>query len=66
MLLARADTDKAGAGMAASGRSIRHKFLRGAAAGYDGWVLVMLPLPEQEKLQRDIHSLTKVIKRTWA
>jgi hypothetical protein len=47
-----------------SGRSIRYKFLRGAAAGYDGWVLVMLP--EQKKLQRDIHSLTEVIKRTWA
>jgi hypothetical protein len=41
-----------------------YKFLRGAAAGYDGWVLVMLP--EQEKLQRDIHSLTEVIKRSWA
>jgi hypothetical protein len=23
-------------------------------------------LPEQEKLQRDIHNLTEVIKRTWA
>jgi hypothetical protein len=23
-------------------------------------------LSEQEKLQRDIHSLTEVIKRTWA
>jgi hypothetical protein len=34
------------------------------AAGYGGRVLVMLS--EQEKLQRDIHSLTEVIKRTWA
>jgi hypothetical protein len=38
MLLARADTDKDGAGMAAhhatsSGKGIRYKFLRGVAAG---------------------------------
>ena len=38
--------------------------LCGAAAGYNGRVLIMLS--EQEKLQHDIHSLTEVIKRTWA
>jgi hypothetical protein len=39
-------------------------YLRGAAAGYYGRVLVMLS--EQEKLHRDIHSLTKSIRLCWA